>query len=110
MPRSPPPPTSPHQGWLADATQGQHQVADMLLQQAYRWISNPAGPLYDAALHRAVAGLMQRLFLGLVVEMQRLGAQLVAADFHSITLNTRKRNLSAAGGPLVGCVTGAGAW
>jgi hypothetical protein len=53
---------------------------------------------------------MQRLFLGLVVEMQRLGAQLVAADFHSITLNTRKRNLSAAGGPLVGCVTGAGAW
>jgi hypothetical protein len=41
---------------------------------------------------------MQRLFLGLVVEMQRLGAQLVAADFHSITINTRKRNLSAAGG------------
>jgi DNA polymerase epsilon subunit 1 len=85
------------QAWIGDATQNNNVIADTLLQQVYRWISNPDGQLHDSGIHRAIAGLMQRLFLGLVVEMKRLGADLVAAEFGKILINTKKRNLGAAG-------------
>ena len=85
------------QAWVVDATQNNNVIADTLLQQVYRWVSKPDGQLHDAGIHRALAGLMQRLFLGLVVEMKRLGADLVAAEFGRVLINTKKRNLGAAG-------------
>ena len=53
-----------------------------------------------------VQGLMQKLLLQLVAELQRLGATVVHADTSSIILATGKRNLAAAVGwvgSLVGC-------
>jgi len=60
-------------------------------------VSNPAGALHDAALQRALLGLMQRMFLALVADMRRLGAHLVSANFNSVLICTGKRNMSAAG-------------
>jgi hypothetical protein len=63
-----------------------------------RWISNPASRLHSPALHRQLLGLMQKLFLQLLAELRKLGATVVAASFHSITLCTGKRDLGAAVG------------
>lgn len=40
---------------------------------------------------------MQRMFLALVADMRRLGAQLVSANFNGVLICTGKRNMSAAG-------------
>ncbi len=63
-----------------------------------RWVSNPASRLHSPALHRQLLGLMQKLFLQLLAELKKLGATVVSASFHSITLCTGKRSLPAAVG------------
>jgi DNA polymerase epsilon subunit 1 len=94
--RSRPRPRRP-QSWLNDATRNQNPIADRLLQNLYRWVSNPAGRLHDQGLQRALLGLMQRLFLALVADMRRLGATLISANFQGVLICTGKRNMSAAG-------------
>lgn len=47
---------------------------------------------------QTVQGLMQKLLLQLIAELQRLGAVVVYADTGSLILNTGKRNLTAAVG------------
>lgn len=47
---------------------------------------------------QAVKGLMQKLLLQLIAELQRLGAVVVHADGGSLILSTGKRNLTAAVG------------
>ncbi len=47
---------------------------------------------------QVVQGLMQKLLLQLIAELQRLGAVVVAADHSSLILSTGKRNLTAAVG------------
>lgn len=63
--------------WLADASANHNPIADHLLQNLYRWISNPASKLHDHELHRCMGRLMQKLFLQLVSEMRKLGAQVI---------------------------------
>lgn len=85
------------QNWLQDAAQRSNPIADKLLQNLYRWLSNPGSRLHDASLHKALAGLQQRLFVSMVREMKKFDAQLVAANFGSVMICTSKRNLPAAG-------------
>ncbi|KXZ56813.1 hypothetical protein GPECTOR_1g732 [Gonium pectorale] len=84
--------------WIRDATQNRNMIADSLLQQLYRWLSCPSSPLHDPGLHRCLLGLQHKLFLQLAAEMRRLGAVLVAASSHSITICTGKRSVKAAAG------------
>ncbi|GBF92637.1 hypothetical protein Rsub_05251 [Raphidocelis subcapitata] len=86
------------ESWLTDATRNGNPIADRLLHNLYRWVSNPAGRLHDGGLQRALLGLMQRMFLALVADMRRLGAQLVSANFGGVLICTGKRNMSAAVG------------
>ncbi|WIA29248.1 hypothetical protein OEZ86_011756 [Tetradesmus obliquus] len=86
------------QSWLADATQNSSMVADSLLKQLYHWVSNPSSVVHQTLLHKALLGLMQRLFVLLLDEMGKLGARVVAADFSSVLIYTGKRNLAAAVG------------
>ncbi|PNH04628.1 DNA polymerase epsilon catalytic subunit A, partial [Tetrabaena socialis] len=74
------------------------RIADSLLQRLYRWVSSPASPLHDPDLHRHLLNLQHKLFLQLCAEMRRLGAVIVAASPHSITLCTGKRSVRAAAG------------
>lgn len=53
--------------------------------------------MHHPLLHKAVLGLMQRLFVLLLEEMGKLGARVVAADFNSVLIYTGKRNITAAG-------------
>ncbi|GFR41064.1 hypothetical protein Agub_g1701, partial [Astrephomene gubernaculifera] len=73
-------------------------IADSLLQHLYRWVSSPASPLHDPGLQRLLLGLQHKLFLQLCAEVRRLGAVIVAANTHSITLCTGKRSVKAAAG------------
>lgn len=72
-------------------------VADSLLKQLYHWVSNPGSAAHHPLLHKALLGLMQRLFVVLVEEMKRLGATVVAANFNTVLIYTGRRNLTAAG-------------
>lgn len=85
------------QSWLTDATQNSSFVADSLLKQLYHWVSNPGSAVHHPLLHKALLGLMQRLFVVLVEEMKRLGATVVAANFNTVLIYTGRRNLTAAG-------------
>ncbi|GLC51172.1 hypothetical protein PLESTB_000473800 [Pleodorina starrii] len=84
--------------WIRDATVNRNMIADSLLQNLYRWLSNPSSPLHDPGLHRALLQLQHKLFLQLCSEMRRLGAVIVAANTNSITLCTGKRSVRAAAG------------
>ncbi|GIL73168.1 hypothetical protein Vretifemale_3364, partial [Volvox reticuliferus] len=84
--------------WIRDATVNRNLIADSLLQNLYRWLSNPSSPLHDPGLHRALLQLQHKLFLQLCSEMRRLGAVIVAANTNSITLCTGKRGVRAAAG------------
>ncbi|KAL4450230.1 hypothetical protein ABPG77_010899 [Micractinium sp. CCAP 211/92] len=86
------------QSWMDDASRRSNICADALLRNLYRWISSPASRLYDPLLKQLVQGLMQKLLLQLVAELQKLGATVVHADPASIILSTGKRNLTAAVG------------
>ena len=86
------------QSWLADATQNSSVIADSLLKQLYHWVSNPSSAVHHPQLHKALLGLMRRLFVVLVEEMKRLGATVVAANFNTVLIYTGRRNLTAAGG------------
>ena len=46
-------------------------IADHLLQHLYRWLSSPSSQLHHPTLHRAVNGLMGKLFAQLVAELRR---------------------------------------
>lgn len=84
------------QSWVDDATRRNNSIADVLLRNMYRWLSNPSSKLYDPALKRVVQGLMHKLLLQLVAELQRLGATVVHADPNTLILCTGKRNMTAA--------------
>ncbi|EFN52544.1 hypothetical protein CHLNCDRAFT_26745 [Chlorella variabilis] len=86
------------QSWMEDATKRSNICADTLLRNLYRWISSPASRLHDPSLKQMVQGLMQKLLLQLIAELQKLGATVVHADCSTLILCTGKRNLTAAVG------------
>ena len=49
--------------------------------------------LYDPALRKTLLNLMRKLFVQLISEFKRLGAEVVFADFNRIILNTKKRSV-----------------
>lgn len=73
-------------------------MADDMLLNFYRWVSNPSTALHDRGLRRTVASLMAKMFVQLIAEMKRLGASIVSANAHSIIICTGKRNVTAAVG------------
>lgn len=72
--------------------------ADALLRNLYRWVCTPGSRLYDPHLKQMVQGLVQKLLLQLIAELQKLGATVVQADPGSILVCTGKRNMAAAVG------------
>lgn len=68
-----------------------------LLGTLLRLLAAPAPPRATRLL-QFVQGLMHKLLLQLVAELQKLGATVVHADPASIILCTGKRNLTAAVG------------
>lgn len=76
-----------------DLVTTRNKFADHALQQMYRWLCAPEALSFDPALQAMVKRLMEKLFLQLLAELRRLGAQIVYADFGRIVLSTRKRSV-----------------
>lgn len=72
------------------------RYSDTLLNNLYRWLSNPRSKTYCAPLQRHVVSLMNKMLLQLGAELRKLGARVVFADHHSLILCTGKSDLAAA--------------
>jgi len=82
--------------WLHEVSTYANPYADAQLMHFYRWLSSPAGLLYDPALCRMVQRMMKKLYMQLVAEFKRLGSTIVFASLSKIIICTKKRSVSDA--------------
>lgn len=79
--------------WLREVTIDRNVFADFQIVHFYRWIRSSTSLLYDPALRRNLNNLMQKIFLQIVAEFQRLNAKIIYADFNRIILNSGKKSV-----------------
>ena len=84
------------QEWMRDVINDEEAQADVLLMNAYRWLTSDAALLYDPALHRLVHSLMKKVWLQLLAELRVLGAKVVYASFTKVIIATEKASLQEA--------------
>lgn len=80
-------------GWLREVTMNRNVFSDFQIVHFYRWVRSSNALLYDPALRRALNNLMRKMFLQIIAEFQRLGAEIVFADFNRIIVNTNKKTV-----------------
>lgn len=79
--------------WLRDVAINRSVFSDIQIIHFYRWVRSPHSLLYDPALRRNLNNLMRKMFLQIVAEFQRLGSEIIYADFNRIILNTGKKTI-----------------
>lgn len=79
--------------WLREVTIDRNVFADFQIVHFYRWIRSSNSLLYDPALRRNLNNLMQKIFLQIVAEFQRLNAKIIYADFNRIILDSGKKSV-----------------
>lgn len=77
--------------WLREVSLHKNMYADYQLVHFYRWIRSDKAFLYDPALRRSLNVLMRKLFLQMLSEFQKLGCQIIYADFTKIVIHTGKK-------------------
>ena len=82
--------------WLREVSQYRNIFADYQIIHFYRWLRSPNALLYDPALRKTLLNLMKKLFMQLISEFKRLGANVVHADFNRVIIATKKRSLEDA--------------
>lgn len=80
-------------GWLREVAIERNVFADFQIVHFYRWVRSSTSLLYDPALRRSLNNLMQKIFLQIVAEFQRLNAKIIYADFNRIILNSGKKSI-----------------
>ena len=79
--------------WLREVAIHRNVFSDFQIVHFYRWIRSSSALLYDPALRRNLNNLMRKMFLQIIAEFQRLGAEIIYADFNRIILNSGKKNI-----------------
>lgn len=79
--------------WLREVAIDRNVFADFQIVHFYRWIRSSTSLLYDPAMRRNLNNLMQKIFLQIITEFQRLNAKIVYADFNRIILNSGKKSI-----------------
>jgi DNA polymerase epsilon subunit 1 len=72
------------------------RAAELVVNHFWRWLSSSSSAMFDPALQRFLHGLMRKVYLQLLSEFKRLGAQVVYADFNRLFLLTTKPDASSA--------------
>lgn len=80
-------------GWLREVAIHRNVFSDFQIVHFYRWVRSSNALLYDPALRRALNNLMRKLFLQIIAEFKRLGADIVYSDFNRVILNTNKKSI-----------------
>lgn len=78
--------------WLRQVSTQRNKFSDVQIMNFYRWIKSSNALLYDPALRRTLNSLVCKFFFHLVAEFQRLGTDIIYADYNKIVLNTGKRS------------------
>ena len=81
--------------WLTETVQYNNELADSQLVSFYRWLRSSGASLYDPALYRMIRNMMKKLFMQLIAEFRRLGAQVLiphlpASITSSLALSSKK--------------------
>lgn len=79
-------------GWLRQVSTQRNKFSDVQIVHFYRWIKSSNALLYDPALRRTLNSLVCKFFFHLVAEFQRLGTDIIYADYNKIVLNTGKKS------------------
>lgn len=78
--------------WLRQVSTQRNKFSDVQIVNFYRWIKSSNALLYDPALRRTLNSLVCKFFFHLVAEFQRLGTEIIYADYNKIVLNTGKKS------------------
>lgn len=78
--------------WLRQVSTQRNKFSDVQITNFYRWIKSSNALLYDPALRRTLNSLVCKYFFHLVAEFQRLGTEIIYADYNKIVLNSGKRS------------------
>ncbi|XP_042374345.1 DNA polymerase epsilon catalytic subunit A-like [Zingiber officinale] len=81
---------------MSDAVASGNIFADAILQRLYQWLCSPMSKLHDPALHRVLDMVMRKVFVLLLYELRKLGANIIFASFSKIIIDTGKFELLAA--------------
>ena len=82
--------------WLRHASEFNSNIADQLLGNFYRFVSNPYTMMNDPTLQRVLLLLMKSSFHQLLCEFRRLGSTIISATFNRVVVATGKTNLAEA--------------
>ena len=77
--------------WIEDVKWG-NMLADILLQNLYRWLSSPESKLYDPQLLAFVHFLMKKCFSELVQKFKNSDSVIIYGTFNKIIVETKKQN------------------
>ena len=77
-------------GWIEDVLTTKSRLADLLLQNAHRWVCSQSSKLYDKSMGRVLRKIMQKFLGYLVVKLRELGATIVYASYSKLILCTNK--------------------
>lgn len=83
------------QTWLNEVVNYQNTEADRQLQHFYRWLKDSKAALYDPGLCKMVRYMMKKVFMQLLAEFRRLGAEVIHATMNRIVICTKKSNCEA---------------
>ncbi|XP_064470762.1 DNA polymerase epsilon catalytic subunit A-like [Ornithodoros turicata] len=80
-------------GWLRDVSVYGNVFADFQLAQLFRWLKSPRAFMYEPALKRILSNLMQKMFMQLLAEFERLGMTVVHANSNRVVACTKRHRL-----------------
>ncbi|KAI9351947.1 hypothetical protein BD770DRAFT_393656 [Pilaira anomala] len=72
------------------------KFGEHMIDSLHRWLLSPSSYMHDPSLYGLVHGMMKKVFMQLVAEFKRLGANIIFANFHKIVMTTSKETFESA--------------
>ncbi|XP_055847285.1 DNA polymerase epsilon catalytic subunit 1 isoform X2 [Episyrphus balteatus] len=83
-------------GWLREVSINRNILSDYHIAHFFRWIRSSTAFMYDPAVCKILTYLMEKMFVGILTEMERLGVVIIFADFKRIIISTKKKTVADA--------------
>lgn len=83
-------------GWLREVSTNRNVLSDYQIAHFYRWIRSKTAFMYDVAICKIIIYLMEKMFVGILSEMKRLGVEIIFGDFKRIIINSKKKTINDA--------------
>lgn len=80
-------------GWLRELSLNKNVFSDYHIANFYRWIRTNKAFMYDPAICKALTILMEKILVGILIELKRLSVIIIFADVNRLIINTKKKNI-----------------